>query len=49
MRTLVDDLEFFCQEYRRCGELDSGVEGERIWMTCDCGALLSRWPTRRAT
>ena len=22
----------------RCGELDGGVDGERVWMTCDCGA-----------
>src|ERR1700737_4738034 len=24
--------------HRRCGELDGGVEGERVWMACDCGA-----------
>jgi hypothetical protein len=42
MRTLLDDLHASLQEDRRCGELDSGVEGERVWMTCDCGAGLSR-------
>ncbi len=24
--------------HRRCGNLDGGVEGGRVWMTCDCGA-----------
>jgi hypothetical protein len=28
----------FVQEHRRCGELDGGVDGERVWMACDCGA-----------
>lgn len=23
---------------RRCGDLDGNVEGERVWMSCDCGA-----------
>jgi hypothetical protein len=30
-------LAFF-EEHRRCGELDGGVEGEMLWMTCECGA-----------
>ena len=43
MWTLLDDLDAFYLEHRRCGELDTGVEGERVWMTCDgCGAGLSR-------
>jgi len=21
----------------RCGELDGGVDGEHVWMACDCG------------
>jgi hypothetical protein len=30
-------LDAFMQEHRRCGELDGGVDGERVWMACDCG------------
>jgi hypothetical protein len=36
--SLWNDLEAFLQEHRRCGELDGGVENERIWMACECGA-----------
>jgi hypothetical protein len=25
-----------------CSELDGGVEGERVWMTCRCGARIVR-------
>jgi len=36
MRTLLDDLDAFFQEHRRCGALDGGDEGERVWMACEC-------------
>jgi hypothetical protein len=26
----------------RCGDLDSAVEGDRVWMTCTCGAAINR-------
>jgi hypothetical protein len=26
----------------RCGDLDSAVEGDRVWMTCTCGAVINR-------
>ena len=39
---LFDALYAFFQEYRRGGELDGGVEGDRVWMTCLCGAVLVR-------
>jgi hypothetical protein len=42
VRTLLDDLDAFYLEHRRCGRLDSGVENERVWMTCECGARLFR-------
>ena len=42
MRTLLDDLDAFLQEHRRWGELESGVEAEQVWMTCECGAVLRR-------
>ena len=38
-RTLVE----FYLEHRRCGELESGgVEEDRVWMTCTCGAPMVR-------
>ena len=40
--TLLDDLHAFVQEHDRCGDLDSAVEGERVWMTCTCGAAINR-------
>ena len=33
-------LDAFYQEHRRCGELDGGVKGDRVWMTCSCGAVI---------
>jgi len=42
---LVRDLDAFFGEHRRCGELDGGVEGERVWMTCTCGARMVRLTT----
>jgi hypothetical protein len=38
MPELLAALDAFLQEHRRCGELDGGVDGERVWMECDCGA-----------
>ena len=38
MRELLAALDAFLQEHRRCGELDGGVEHERVWMACECGA-----------
>jgi hypothetical protein len=42
MPRLLADLEAFLQEHRRCGDMDGGVEGDRVWMTCECGAVLTR-------
>jgi hypothetical protein len=36
------------QAHRRCGELDARVDGERVWMACDCGAVIAH-PIRRDT
>jgi len=41
-RHLLDDLGALYLEHERCGELDSAVEGDRVWMTCTCGAVISR-------
>jgi hypothetical protein len=38
MPDLLSALDAFMQEHQRCGELDGGVEGGRVWMACDCGA-----------
>jgi hypothetical protein len=40
MPDVLAALETFLQEHRRCGDLDGGVEGERVWMSCDCGAAI---------
>ncbi len=41
MSLLLRDLHAFYLEHERCGELDGGVEGDRVWMTCTCGAAKS--------
>jgi hypothetical protein len=38
MPELLAALDAFMQEHRRWGEVDGGVDGERVWMACDCGA-----------
>jgi hypothetical protein len=43
MGRLLDDLNVFCLEHRRCDVLDTGIEDGRVWMTCDCGAGLCHW------
>lgn len=35
-------LEAFIREHEYCGELDTGLEDERVWMTCTWGAVLVR-------
>ena len=40
--TLFDALWTFYQEHEYCGDLDGGVEGDRVWMTSTCGAALVR-------
>jgi len=42
MPALLAALDAFVQEHRRCGELDGGVDGERVWMACDCGASVAQ-------
>ncbi len=40
--SLLANLDAFFQEHRRCGELNGAVEGDRVWMTCMCGAAINR-------
>ena len=37
-----DALEAFILEHEYCGDLDAGVEDDRVWMTCTCGAVIVR-------
>ena len=39
---LASALEAFIREHEYCGELDTGVEDDRVWMTCTCGAVINR-------
>src|SRR5262249_27976103 len=45
-RTLFDALQAFFQEHQYCGDLDGGVEDDRVWMTCTCGAVMLRLSDR---
>jgi hypothetical protein len=47
MPELLAALDAFLQEHRRCGKLDTGVDGNRVWMACDCGASIAH-PFKRA-
>ncbi len=40
--SLLTELDAFYAEHRCCGDLDGAVEGDRVWMTCSCGAVLVR-------
>jgi hypothetical protein len=40
--TLFDALWAFYQEHEYCGELDTGLDDDRVWMTCTCGAAINR-------
>ena len=35
--SLLTDLDAFSTEHMRCGDLDGGVDGDIVWMACDCG------------
>ncbi len=38
MPALLAALDAFLQQHRRCGDLDGGVDGARVWMQCEYGA-----------
>lgn len=42
MNTVYEAMEAFLGAHRRCGELDGGVEGGRLWAACSCGASLAQ-------
>jgi hypothetical protein len=40
---LPDALYAFYQEHQRGGDLDSGLDGDRVWMACGaCGAVINQ-------
>jgi hypothetical protein len=41
MPELIDALDTFAQEHRRCGELDGGGDDGHVWMACECGANIA--------
>jgi hypothetical protein len=41
MPELIAALDAFLQGHRRCGEMDGGVDGRRVWMACNCGAAIA--------
>ena len=41
MPELLAALDAFLQEHRRSGDLEGGVDGERVWMACDGGASIA--------
>jgi len=44
MPTLGAALEAFIREDKYCGELDTGLEDDRVWMRCTLGAGIVRGP-----
>ena len=40
--TLLTELDAFFTDHRQCGDLDSGVEGPVVWISCECGASMAR-------
>ena len=40
--SLGSALEAFIREHEYCGELDTGLDGDRVWMTCTCRAVVIR-------
>jgi hypothetical protein len=42
MSTLLSALVAFLKEHQHCGDLDSAVEDDHVWMTCTCGAAIRR-------
>jgi uncharacterized Rossmann fold enzyme len=43
MPELIAAFDAFVQEHHRCGDLDGGVDGERVaWMAYECGASVVR-------
>jgi hypothetical protein len=42
MPEVLAAVDAFLQEHRRCGELEGGIDGDVVWMSCECGARITR-------
>jgi hypothetical protein len=40
--SLLAELAGFFTDHRQCRDLDAGVDGEVVWIVCDCGARMAR-------
>jgi hypothetical protein len=40
--SLLTELDGFFSGHWRCGDLDAGVDGEVVWIACECGARMAR-------
>jgi hypothetical protein len=40
--SLLTELNAFYTEHEGSGELEGGVDGPVVWMTCECGAKIAR-------
>jgi hypothetical protein len=40
--TLLTELDAFFTEHGRCGDPDAGLDGDVVWIACDCGASMAR-------
>jgi hypothetical protein len=38
----MTELDAFFGEHGHCGDLDAGVDGQIVWVACDCGARMAR-------
>jgi hypothetical protein len=42
---ILDDLDAFIREHRRCGELRNGTNAARaqvVWIDCSCGGRIAK-------
>jgi hypothetical protein len=40
MATLLSALVAFLKEHQHCGGLEGAVEGDQVWITCGCSAVM---------
>jgi hypothetical protein len=38
---LLNALDAFVGEHRRCGDLDGGLDNGVVWLACSCGAQIA--------
>jgi len=41
MPDVLSALAAFVAEHQRCGEVDGGKDGPRVWLACCCGARIA--------